>query len=979
MKKRTMWSRLVSMVLVLVIGFSIPMQAFTTEIVSGQVGVETTGGNYETVDVTVKIEETVNSDGSTNIQTSVEADNYQTESGMIVDYSESSNMRTDAEGVTTGEAQSSYSVSDSTGTYGAAGGSELTVTPQAPDVTVDVPLTDEDDPDTDEIENQNIVTSDSEAGDVVDVTGDLKESEDDGVYDYTITVVDKPGSATVTTTDITVTETVDGKDTELDPVTSETPPDETNDLIKENVSAAPEEYLPGSDTEDPQPPEEIVEGYEFQYVGTGNTSQLWPAVVFTEPLTAEQKIAQFGNHPENGAYIYKGYYTNDFVGWLNEEYRKTVARTEDGDYVTDEQGYILDIYGNRVLKEEQTMIGPDGETYYLHRFDALGSKLQVEGWYQDGEWEKELNGSNKYMIVYSTSQNYVLVDQETGEVVTTYCADVSTKTQNGYGYNIENLEDADYYTEEQAQQIRSIALNGYWGTVGYETDSDGNTVLDSGGNPVPKVGSMEALRTALLASGQFTEEELEELTDGVAMTATQMAIWSCSNNMQGIQFVNAHYIGSPGNTETDKYGANALTNVPAAKEAEAKLMFKLYEYLKSLEPTSYEGEETTANTIINADNFLSDVSLTVLDKADGHANNQDTDSTNDAYVTNLSFALVVTPSTENGDDLTVSVLDKNGNVVASGRIAGEAQEGENVLTPDDKGNYSFQGITLTEGTQNFNITLEGIQNLAEGVYLYSSEVRTNEYGDDVSSQTLVGIAEGQRGVNVSMNIAFELSVEDEIVVKERVWRKEWTKSGDGGGGGSGSEDPEDVEMAKPPKTGDGSLLYSILSALSGMSLAGLQLFKKRKKKVPEEVQQAAEAEIPDDPPAENIQEQDAVCADTEEPGEAAHQDSPAEAEAVQPSAEKKEAADSAEQCCRKEVYASSSAVSSSGKDRGYGGSQSGAGKQEVGKGRCSPTGVHAPGGGFRDLYRRLSAPDRERKREKTCLLCRKPPRPVLLQ
>ena len=91
---------------------------------------------------------------------------------------------------------------------------------------------------------------------------------------------------------------------------------------------------------------------------------------------------------------------------------------------------------------------------------------------------------------------------------------------------MKNLEDADYYSQEQAEQIRSIALKGYWGTVGYQTDQDGNTILDDAGNPVPKVGSLEALKATLPASGEFTAEELESLTDGVALTATQMAIWS---------------------------------------------------------------------------------------------------------------------------------------------------------------------------------------------------------------------------------------------------------------------------------------------------------------------------------------------------------------------------------------------------------------------------------------------------------------------
>lgn len=116
-----------------------------------------------------------------------------------------------------------------------------------------------------------------------------------------------------------------------------------------------------------------------------------------------------------------------------------------------------------------------------------------------------------------------------------------------------------WLTEEEAKQIRTIALNGYWGTVGSQTDADGNTKLDDNGNPVPKLGSLEAMKQMLLSSGEFTETELESLNDGVAMTATQMAIWSCSNKASGIQFVNSHY------------GMNSNGNVPADKEDEVKL------------------------------------------------------------------------------------------------------------------------------------------------------------------------------------------------------------------------------------------------------------------------------------------------------------------------------------------------------------------------------------------------------------------------
>ena len=948
MKKRTVWTRLLCMTLALAICLSIVPAALAAETTEGQVMVETEAGSMEPVDVTITIDSAPNPDGSTTTQTTTTANHFVTEKDLVVNYTGSSTTVTDSGGeILLTEADTKYVVSNQEGTRGAMGSSEISQDQIAPEVELDVPLTDTDDPNTEETENQDTQVSGRDPGTVVEITGDVKESEDDGEYDYTTSTVEKPGSATVTTTEITVTGSVDPESSDLDFISSDTVPDETNDLITELPSKAPDKYMPGSEAE-PKPPEETVDGYEFIYEGTGNTSQMRPAVVFTEPLTPEGKVKMYGS----GAYIHSESHTSYYVGCLTEEDRNSLAKNEDGSYVTDENGFLLDVDGNRVMKEELTATGPNGETYYLHRFDKLHDVHNVEGWYQDGEWASELNGSDRYGVVYATSQQFVLVNQETGEVATVYCADVETKTEKGFGYTMENLEDADYYSEEQAARIRSIALTGYWGSIGYETDAEGNTLLDEAGSPVPKAGSLEALKATLLASGEFTAEELESLTDGVAMTATQMAIWSCSNHMKGVQFVNTHYVGSESTTEVDKGGTNYMDDVPEAKENEAKLMFKLYEFLRNLEPTSYEEDKTTANTVINEQNFLKDMTLTVLEKAEGHANNQDADTTNDAYVTNLSFALVVTPSTENGDDLVVSVVDKNGNVIASGRIAGEAREGENVLIPDSEGNYSFTGITLTEGQQNFNITLEGIQNLEEGVYLYTSEIRTDESNEEVSSQTMVGVASGSHGVNVSMNIEFEVSVEDDIIVKERVWRDEWEiPDGDNPppkqdppkkDSDEPSEEPETVVRATPPKTGDSSLLYSILSALSGMGLSALQLLKKRKKTAAREDMQAAAQEEPPVPDAPDAQNTAQASAPTQEPaGEEVTAATASAPEAAQHSADA-----AAEENAKEVVPAHSPAGKTAANPGGVlTGKISGAGEREVMAARpIVPAENGAPGG-----------------------------------
>ena len=705
------------------------VQGTVEETVSNPDGTETAVTTTTTVtpkedgvtDVTIEITKTT--DGMTEDGIKVEGEEYRKETtttdadGNVI----SSEMEEHGEETRTAE-DGGYTFT------GYEGGSEMTTEENGIDnVTVDVPLT--------EGESNTVEGREKDTTTVID--GEKPAVSGKGNYDYTTETVVTPGKVTVETKDIIVNEEVDSEYTDLEYVVSETTPNDTNDLTYKGQASA--EYLPGYEG-DPVIPEG-VNGYDYVYVGSGNTSKFFPAITFDAPLTDEDKLALWGD----SAYILNDGNLWYFKGQLKKEDLERIAYNDDGSYVIDEELYVLNskgerVYylvdkdGNRIFKEERVAVGPNGEPIYLHRVDNYGNSLSVEGWYENGEWVKELNGNDKYTAVWAGPQQFILVDSE-GNTITTYCADFTTPTEMTYGYNIENLEDATYYTDEEAKQIRSIAENGYWGT-----DSE--------------TGSLESMKQKMLASGKFTEEELASLNDGVALTATQMAIWSCSNKMSGLNFVNAHY---------SNWGTG---NVPAEKEDEVKLLFKLYDYLMALTPT--EVKNTTADTVINETNFIENMEITVIEKAEEHANNEDDDKDNDAYVTDISFSLVVTPSTENGDDLIVKVIGTDGTVLASARIAGEAKEGEKVLDPDENGNYKFEGITIIEGENTFNISLEGVQNLKHGVYLYTSEVR-----EGTSSQTLVGLAEGKRGVNVSMDIKFDLSVDDEVVATERVWHEEW--------------------------------------------------------------------------------------------------------------------------------------------------------------------------------------------------------------
>ena len=129
------------------------------------------------------------------------------------------------------------------------------------------------------------------------------------------------------------------------------------------------------------------------------------------------------------------------------------------------------------------------------------------------------------------------------------------------------------------------------------------------------------------------------------------------------------------------------------------------------------------------------------------------------------------------------------------------------------------------------------------MYLYSSEVRTDEGGNGVSSQTMVGVAGGQHGVNVSMDIKFEVNVEDEVVVTEHVWHRERENQippseeevpppvnyrvviNDDGA----EEIPDEpVPLASAPKTGDNSGMWLILVLVTTASLAAINVISKKR-------------------------------------------------------------------------------------------------------------------------------------------------------
>lgn len=421
-------------------------------------------------------------------------------------------------------------------------------------------------------------------------------------------------------------------------------------------------------------------------------------------------------------------------------------------------------------------IGLGEDSYY-----GVGWNYTSEDYYNG--WG---TGTHQFALGDFSEKN---LDAETLKLIATYCADLETSSRKGYWYTVENLEDAGYYNEESANHIRAIAANAYWGTVG--TNEDGTPVTGS------LAAVKEMMSNAKDSNGNpvFTQDQIDNLTEGEALAASQMAIWKYGNPYQAEDkdiYLDAstldyntyqghsdwHYstsllkekfkeqIIAENNLDVDTMDEAALEELNQqvnARVAAAKSRIDaLADHLMSLTQTAEEAETTQ---VINEKNFIEDMSMTVgemvKEDADGNGNN--------SYNVDFTFSLVVTPGDK--DDMIVKVINSNGEVVGTGRIAGDSTQDSgfnSVIYNESDNSYTLKDMELVEGSNTkFNLKLEGAQYLEEGVYIYTSEVR-----NDVPSQTFVGMAEGYKSVDVAMEVDLTFHVKEGTVTTVREWADE---------------------------------------------------------------------------------------------------------------------------------------------------------------------------------------------------------------
>ena len=412
---------------------------------------------------------------------------------------------------------------------------------------------------------------------------------------------------------------------------------------------------------------------------------------------------------------------SDILG-ADEEGYAVVGRSEMSEFWT---AYL---YNSGATTEEAPVATIDGRNLYNR-----GNGANINGIYLDGKFHE-----GKVAAWYASVQQSILANNK-GEKVVVYCADHVTPTTTEARYNVVNIEDATHYDAATAGKIRAVAENGYWGGV----------------EKIDENGSIAKMKAMMEASGKFTPEEIALLSPGVALSATQFAIWELANNDDERQVVNVQYMQKNRVAGYNGKTWNTLKLTPEAEVPCVDLIFKLSHYLTQLSGNSVS-EKTTANTVLNYGNILQNVEIEVVEKAAGHANNSDSNKDNDAFVTNVTFDMLQTSAKDN---LVAKIVDEDNNVYAIGRIAGAKQAGEVALKNNGDGTYTFSNVTLIENAETtYTVVVEGVQYLERNVYLYSA-------GKREVSQTLIGYDEGEFSVDVESSMKQTFNVPGIVINK----------------------------------------------------------------------------------------------------------------------------------------------------------------------------------------------------------------------
>lgn len=276
-----------------------------------------------------------------------------------------------------------------------------------------------------------------------------------------------------------------------------------------------------------------------------------------------------------------------------------------------------------------------------------------------------------------------------------YCCEADKPVKNKTFYKKMNIEDADYFNEDQAAMIRAIVKNSY-----------------------PYI-SLEQMKSNLASAGY---PNVDKLTRGDIITAVQFAIWRYSN---------ATYKHADG---IDKYGETTNNNLSYARPYH-DYSNELWHWWPSAKNATYYNaeEEVKINALVDylctrTPIYATDENRVVTD-IDVIASNatQKADGTYD-----IALTLELNGKIESGDNVVIKAKNGSEELSAINAVAGQNQYTMNLNVED---------------LSDINIVASGTQDLGLDAYLYMPRE-----GKEVS-QVLVGMSNGETNIKATTNIA----------------------------------------------------------------------------------------------------------------------------------------------------------------------------------------------------------------------------------
>lgn len=425
-------------------------------------------------------------------------------------------------------------------------------------------------------------------------------------------------------------------------------------------------------------------------------------------LEMHQARSAFSNHADYSAYV--------------DENLERIASASNAYRSLSEEDQALVTNASRLEEPDEDVLLPfdhyevdipasDGEYTYW-----LGSRK----FYEYSLHQDVNHDSTGTMLMTDTSQHTGLWSPQgeyipgVSDYVVVYCCDWDSHTRTNTMYKRINLEDADYYHTDEAENkkaaehIRAIAMNSY-----------------------PFI-SLEQMNERLENANVTAGDSFEAFTRSELTTAAQLAIWYYSNrNQLDDRYGYSDFVYNYGSTRTPDasrsyrdmsydgwyWHNNSYTYI---EEAEARIE-AVVDYLIHL-----DGDEVLPEQVV-----IDDIEIVYM-------NTDETDSLEQFPV-----------------ELKV-ILNGTGSSNDSFQITAAAQEsGESVTVNVTGGSRSYTlPQLLTKPGEEITVTLTGTQILPKGAYFYESKPLSPDHEDydpdydmkRYTSQNMVGVAMGATSV-----------------------------------------------------------------------------------------------------------------------------------------------------------------------------------------------------------------------------------------